>query len=61
MSWWLGVFIGFFFGGIFGVGLMAIFQANRNLEDKYRADHATKMAEEYKEKYFKLKNESTMQ
>ena len=45
-----------YFAGVFsGILVTALLQANRNCEDKARAEHAVKMAEYYKEKCKELK------
>lgn len=43
-------FIMFLAGTFFGILFTALLQANRNAEDRERAEHAVKMAEYYKEK-----------
>ena len=42
-------FILFMCGMIIGIFLTAITQANRNIQDRERAEHAIKQAERYKE------------
>ena len=43
-------FIMFLVGVFFGVLFTALLQANRNAEDKARAEHAIRMANYYKDK-----------
>ena len=43
-------FIMFLSGVFFGIIFTALLQANRNAEDRERAEHAIKMAEYYKQK-----------
>lgn len=47
-------FIMFLIGVFFGVLFTALLQANRNAEDRERAEHAVKMAEYYKQKFKEL-------
>ena len=46
----MGIFISFMVGLFFGMFLTALFQANRNVEDMERAEHAIKIANYYKDK-----------
>ena len=43
-------FIMYLTGVFFGIIVTALLQANRNAEDRERAEHAIKMAEYYKNK-----------
>lgn len=43
-------FIMFFVGGIFGLSIGSVLNANKTAEERERAEHAIKMAEYYKNK-----------
>lgn len=47
----------FMVGAFFGMLFTALFQANRNIEDRERAEHAIKIANWYKEKCKEMQEE----
>ncbi len=52
------MYFAFFMGGVFfGMLFTALFQANRNAEDKERAEYAIKVANWYKDKCKEMQEE----